>query len=104
MTSGELKNVLGGRGGRSAAEAWLRRAVESASNSRKRRETFQAVVEGELASTYMLHGEVGAVGAVGARWGRRGRGRARERGRWLLVGGVRCYFYNVISMRVLHTT
>ncbi len=54
MTLGELKKVLGGRAGRSAPEACVRRALLSASNSRKRRDIFQATVEAEFASTYML--------------------------------------------------
>ncbi len=70
MTSLELNMVFGGSRGRSAQDAWVRSAAESASNSRKRRETFQAAVDSELDSTNMWQGENGEAGGG---WGGQGR-------------------------------
>ncbi len=57
MTSAGLKRELGGSGGSSAPMAWVRSSPDSASNSRKRREIFQAAFDSELASAYLRREE-----------------------------------------------
>ena len=60
MTSVELNKVFEGSGGSCAPMAWERRADDSASNSRKRRETFQDEFESVWFSMY-LSGEAEAI-------------------------------------------